>query len=94
MTAAYDAWKASLGGRAAPLVGGLTGDQQFFLSFGQIWRTKFREPALRRQLLTNGHAPGPWRALTVRNLDPWYATFEVKEGEALYLAPGDRVRIW
>ena len=94
VTAAYDAWKASLGGKPAPVVGGLTGDQQFFLSFGQIWRTKFREPALRRQLLTNGHAPGPWRALTVRNLDPWYATFGVKEGEALYLAPGDRVRIW
>jgi len=94
VTAAYDAWKESLGGKAAPVVGGLTGDQQFFLSFGQIWRTKFREPALRRQLLTNGHAPGPWRALTVRNLDAWYSTFGVKDGEALYLAPGDRVRIW
>jgi putative endopeptidase len=94
VTAAYDAWKASLGGKPAPMVGGLSGDQQFFLSFGQIWRTKFRDPALRRQLLTNGHAPGPWRALTVRNLDPWYATFGVKEGETLYLAPGDRVRIW
>jgi putative endopeptidase len=94
VTAAYDAWKASLGGKPAPVVGGLRGDQQFFLSFGQIWRTKFREPALRRQLLTNGHAPGPWRALTVRNLDPWYSTFDVKPGETLYLAPGDRVRIW
>lgn len=94
VTAAYDAWKASLGGKPAPVVGGLTGDQQFFLSFGQIWRTKFREPALRRQLLTNAHAPGPWRALTVRNLDAWYPTFDVKAGETLYLAPGDRVRIW
>ena len=94
VTAAYDAWKASLGGKPAPLVGGLAGDQQFFLSFGQIWRTKFREPALRRQLLTNGHAPGPWRALTVRNLDAWYGPFGVKTGETLYLAPADRVRIW
>src|SRR6478672_7989019 len=94
VTAAWDAWKASLGGKPAPEVGGLTGDEQFFLAFGQIWRTKFREPALRRQLLTNGHAPGPWRALTVRNLDPWYATCDVKPGETLYLAPGDRVRIW
>ena len=66
----------------------------FMLSFGQIWRTKFREPALRRQLLTNAHAPGPYRALTVRNLDSWYAPFAVKQGETLYLAPADRVRIW
>ncbi len=94
VTASYDAFHASLGGKPAPVVGGLTGDQQFFLSFGQIWRTKFREPALRRQLLTNGHSPGPYRALTVRNLDAWYAPFNVKPGEKLYLAPGDRVRIW
>ncbi|HEX8849895.1 MAG TPA: M13 family metallopeptidase [Gemmatimonadaceae bacterium] len=94
VTAAYDAWKASLRGKPAREAGGLTGDQQFFVSFGQIWRTKFREPALRRQLLTNGHAPGPWRALTVRNLDAWYGPFDVKQGETLYLAPGERVRIW
>ena len=94
LTASYDAWKASLGGKAAPVVGGLTGDQQFFLSWAQIWRSKFREPALRRQLLTNGHSPGPWRALTVRNLDAWYPAFAVKTGEKLYLTPGQRVRIW
>ena len=94
VTASLDAFHASLGGKPAPMVGGLTGDQQFFLSFGQIWRTKFREPALRRQLLTNGHSPGPFRALTVRNLDAWYAPFGVKAGETLYLAPAARVRIW
>ncbi|MDQ2889668.1 MAG: M13 family metallopeptidase [Gemmatimonadota bacterium] len=94
VTAAYDAFHTSLGGKPAPVVGGLSGDQQFFLSFGQVWRTKFREPALRRQLLTNGHSPGPYRSLTVRNLDAWYAPFDVKAGEKLYLAPGDRVRIW
>jgi len=94
VTASHDAFVASLNGKPAATVGGLTGDQQFFLSFGQIWRTKFREPALRRQLLTNGHAPGPWRAYTVRNLDAWYAPFDVKPGETLYLAPSTRVRIW
>jgi predicted metalloendopeptidase len=94
ITAAYDAFHASLGGAPAPVVGGLTGDQQLFISFAQIWRTKFREPALRRQLLTNGHSPGPWRALTVRNLDPWYAAFGVTPGEKLYLSPARRVRIW
>jgi predicted metalloendopeptidase len=94
LTAAYDGFHASLGGAAAPVVGGLTGDQQLFISFAQIWRTKFREPALRRQLLTNAHSPGPWRALTVRNLDPWYPAFGVQPGDSLYLAPGARVRIW
>ena len=94
ITAAYDAFHASLHGAPAPVVAGLSGDKQFFLGFAQIWRTKFREAALRRQLLTNGHSPGPYRALTVRNIDPWYAAFGVKPGEKLYLAPADRVRIW
>ena len=94
VSAAYDAFRASLGGASAPSVGGLTGDQQFFLSWAQIWRGKFREPALRRQLLTNAHAPAPWRALTVRNLDAWYAPFGLQSGDALYLAPDARVRIW
>lgn len=94
LTAAFDAFQASLGGKPARVIGGLTGDQQLFISFAQIWRTKFREPALRRQLLTNGHSPGPWRALTVRNLDPWYAAFAVQPGDSLYLAPAARVRIW
>jgi putative endopeptidase len=94
VTAAYDAWRASLGGKPAPVVGGLTGDQQFFLSNAQVWRAKFREPALRRLLLTNGHAPGFYRALTVRNLDAWYDAFGVRQGDSLYLAPTERVRIW
>jgi putative endopeptidase len=94
LAAAYDAWRASLGGREAPVVGGLTGDQQFFLSFAQTWRARYREPLLRRILLTDGHSPGPFRALTVRNLDPWYDAFSVRPGEALYLAPAERVRIW
>jgi putative endopeptidase len=75
-------------------VDGLSGDQMFFLAFAQSWRTKTREPALRQQVLTDGHAPGEYRALTVRNLDAWYAAFEVVPGETLYLAPADRVRIW
>jgi putative endopeptidase len=94
VTAAYDAWRASLGGKPAPVVGGFTGDQQFFLSNAQVWRAKFREPALRRLLLTNGHAPGFYRALTVRNLDAWYDAFGVRPGDSLYLAPAERVRIW
>jgi predicted metalloendopeptidase len=94
LAAAHDAYKLSLGGKPAPAAGGLSGDQQFFLAFAQSWRTKIREPALRQRILTDGHAPPEYRADTVRNLDAWYGAFDVKPGEALYLAPADRVRIW
>ncbi|HEU4699414.1 MAG TPA: M13 family metallopeptidase, partial [Gemmatimonadales bacterium] len=94
LTAAHEAWRASLGGRPAPAVAGLTGEQQFFLSFAQIWRTKMRDAALRQRVLTDGHAPGRYRALTVRNLDPWYAAFGVAAGQQEYLPPEGRVRIW
>jgi len=94
LAAAFDAYRLSLKGKPAPVVQGLTGDQQFYLSYAQIWREKTRDGVLRQQLLTDGHAPGTHRPLTVRNLDSWYATFDVKPGEALYLAPEHRVRMW
>jgi len=94
LAASLDAYHLSLKGKAAPAVGGFTGDQQFFIAFGQSWRTKMREAALRQRLLADGHAPAEYRADTVRNLDAWYAAFAVKPGEKLYLAPKDRVRIW
>ncbi len=93
LSAAYDAYRLSLDGKDAPDVQGFTGDQQFFLSFAQSWRGKFREPAARSRILTDGHAPVEYRADTVRNLDPWYDAFAVKSGK-LYLAPADRVRLW
>ncbi|HYL02922.1 MAG TPA: M13 family metallopeptidase [Steroidobacteraceae bacterium] len=91
---AYDAWHLSLAGKAPPSVAGFSADQLFFLSFAQVWRQKIREPALRQRLVTDGHAPAEYRADTVRNLDAWYAAFDVKPGEKLYLAPADRVRVW
>jgi predicted metalloendopeptidase len=94
LAVAYDGYRLSLEGRPAPEVAGLSGDQQFFLSFAQTWRSKTREAALRRQVVTNGHAPDEFRADTVRNLDPWYAAFDVKPDQKLYLAPPDRVRVW
>jgi putative endopeptidase len=94
LAAAYDAYRLSLGGKPAPVVAGLTGDQQFFLSFGQTWRAKFREPALRKRVVGDGHSPGQYRAATVRNIDAWYGAFDVKPGQKLYLAPADRVRVW
>jgi putative endopeptidase len=94
LSAAYDAYHASLGGKEAPVIDGLTGDQRFFLAYAQSWREKTREAALRQQLATDGHAPGSYRALTVRNLDAWYKAVEVQPGEKLYLTPDGRVRVW
>jgi predicted metalloendopeptidase len=94
LAAAFDAYRLALGGKEAPPVQGMSGDQQFFISFAQGWRTKVREPAARARLLTDGHAPAEYRADTVRNLDPWYAAFPVKPGQALYLGPQERVRVW
>ena len=94
LAAAFDAYRLSLGGKKAPVLQGLSGDEQFFLAFAQSWRSKIREPVLRQRLLTDGHAPAEYRADTVRNLDVWYDTFGVKPGQALYLGPSARVRIW
>ncbi len=94
LAAAYDAYKASLGGKPAPVIDGLTGDQRFFIAFAQGWLTKMREPALRNRIATDGHAPGNFRALTVRNVDAWYPAFNVQPGQKLYLAPDQRVKVW
>jgi len=94
ISAAYDGYHASLAGKAAPSRDGFTPDQQFFIAFGQNWATKERDEALRTQVMTDPHSPGEYRAATVRNIDAWYAAFDVKPGEKLYLAPDQRVRIW
>ena len=91
---AYDAYHRSLGGKPAPVIGGLTGDQRFYLGYAQVWRIKFREPALRSQVISNEHSPGPFRTAEVRNVDNWYKAFGVKPGDKLYLAPADRVKVW
>ncbi|WP_260704838.1 M13 family metallopeptidase [Edaphobacter flagellatus] len=94
LAAAYDAYHTSLKGSAPPAAGSYNGDQQFFIAFGQNWGLKIRDNALRQQILTDPHAPGMYRAATVRNIDGWYTSFDVKPNEKLYLAPNDRVRIW
>ena len=94
ISAAYDGYHAALGEKAAPEQAGFSGDQQFFIAFAQNWGGKSRDAALRQQVLTDPHAPGQYRALTVRNVDAWYPAFSVTAGETLYLAPDARVRIW
>lgn len=91
---ALDAYHISLKGKPAPVIGGYTGDQRFFLGFGQIWRTKYRDANLLQRLTTDPHTPGNYRGYVVRNLDAWYDAFGVKPGEKYYLAPADRVKVW
>jgi len=91
---ALDAYHASLGGQAAPIIDGFRGDQRFFLGFAQNWRTLWREQIQRELTTTDPHTPDSLRARAVRNVDAWYPAFDVKPGEKLYLAPRDRARIW
>jgi len=92
---AYRAYKISLKGKPAPVIGGFTGDQRFFMGWAQVWRFKSRDEALRNQLLTDSHSPGQYRAFVpLTNIDAFYEAFNVKPGDKLYRAPADRVRIW
>ncbi|HEV2445998.1 MAG TPA: M13 family metallopeptidase [Candidatus Sulfopaludibacter sp.] len=94
LMAAYGAYRLSLDGKADAVKDGFSGDQRFFISFAQSWRTKLREAELRRRIATDGHAPEQYRADAPRNLDAWYAAFPVAPGQKLYLAPKDRVHVW
>ena len=94
LATAYDAYTLSRRDKTDATPEGFSADQRFFLGWAQAWRSKAREPALRNSVLTNVHAPGMYRALTVRNLDAWYPAFEVKDGQKLYLAPDKRVKVW
>jgi len=92
---AYTAYQLSLNGKPAPVIDGLAGDQRFFLSWGQIWKGKYRDEALLNLIKTNPHSPTQYRANgPLRNFDPWYKAFDVKPGDAMYLPPEQRVRIW
>jgi putative endopeptidase len=92
---ALDAYHASLHGQPAPIVDGLTGDQRVFLGWAQVWRGKTRDDALRQQLVSDPHSPERARVdVPMRNIDAFYAAFGLKPGDAMFVAPADRVRIW
>jgi putative endopeptidase len=91
---AFDAWKLSLNGKKAMAIDGWTGEQRFFLGFSQVWRQKYRDAILLQQLTTDPHSPGNFRPYVVRNLDAWYAAFDVKPGEKYYLGPAERLKVW
>lgn len=94
LAAAYDGYRAAYGGKEAPTVNGLTGDQRFFIAYGQAHRGKMRPETLKFIIANDGHAPDQTRASTVRNMDAWYKAFNVQPGKKLYLAPEERVKIW
>ncbi len=94
LTIAWDAYIASLGGKAPPVIDGMTAAQRFYLGYAQVWRRNYREANLRQRLLTDPHSPSEQRVATVRNLDPWYEAFKAQPGQKLYLAPDQRVKIW
>ncbi|MBV9903377.1 MAG: M13 family metallopeptidase [Alphaproteobacteria bacterium] len=92
---ALKAYHISLHGKPAPVIDGLTGDQRFFIAYAQSWRETHRPGAIRSQVLSNPHSPSEFRVNgVVRNVDGWYAAFNVKPGDKLYLAPDKRVPVW
>ncbi|AMJ66023.1 peptidase M13 [Hymenobacter sp. PAMC 26628] len=94
ITVGHQAYRMALGGKAAPLLDGFTGEQRFYLGWAQIWRVKYRESALRAQLLSDPHPPGQQRVAEVRNRSDWYKAFSVQAGQQLYLPASERVQIW
>ncbi len=92
---ALKAYHISLGGKPAPVLDGFTGDQRFFLGFGQVWRALYRDGAMRAQVISNPHSPPEFRVIgVVRNVDAWYKSFNVAKNQKYYLAPVDRVKLW
>jgi putative endopeptidase len=92
---ALKAYHLSLKGRTPKVLDGYTGDQRLFLSFGQVWRTKMREAAIRTQTRSNEHTVAEFRVIgPTRNMDSWYDAFAVKPGQKYYLAPAERVHLW
>ncbi|HEX3915649.1 MAG TPA: M13 family metallopeptidase [Steroidobacteraceae bacterium] len=92
---ALDAYRAHLEGSPAPLLDGLTGDQRVFFGWAQRWRRKMREDALRDQVNMNVHAPATARTnAPLRDIDAWYAAFDIRTTDRNFLPPDQRVRIW
>ncbi|MGI9270221.1 MAG: M13 family metallopeptidase [Woeseiaceae bacterium] len=89
------AYKMSLEGKEAPVIDGFTGEQRVFLGYAQVWRGKDRDEMLRQRIAMDPHSPAQYRANgAVRNVPEWYEAFDVQEGDALYVAPEERVKIW
>lgn len=95
LTIAYKAYQLSLNGQQPAVLDGYSGDQRFFLGWGQVWANIFRDEELRRRILTDSHSPPRFRVNgVVRNMPEFHRAFAVKSGDAMYLPESDRVKIW
>ena len=95
LAVAYRAYHLSLGGKEAPVINGITGEQRFFLGWAQVWRSQYREPALLQQLTSDPHSPGRFRAVGAPvNMDAFHQAFGTQPGDGMWKAPDDRIRIW
>jgi len=95
LTLALDAYRRSLDGQPAPVIDGVTGDQRVFLGWAQAWCGKLRDDAIRKQVVSDPHSPRKFRVNgIVRNIDAWYAAFDVQPGDKMYIPSAERVRIW
>jgi putative endopeptidase len=94
LNVAFDAYRRSLGARVSDKEYVRQQDRIFFISVARAWRVKITDDALRTQATTDVHSPQIYRTATVRNIDAWYAAFDVLPGQRLYLEPKDRAHIW
>ncbi len=95
LTMAYKAYKLSLNGEEAPVIDGYTGDQRFFFGWAQVWRRKYREAELTRRLNVDPHSPSEYRVIGIlSNMPEFYKAFDVQDGDTMYIAPENRVKIW
>jgi len=95
LTIAYRAYKRSLDGQEAPVIDGMTGEQRFFMGYGQVWKYKATDEATRNRVLTDPHSPPKFRVNgTLPNMPEFQAAFDVKDGDGMYLPPEERVKIW
>ena len=95
LSVAYTAYKLSLGQAKSPVIDGYTGEQRFFIGWGQVWRRKYREAEMRKRIKTDPHSPSQYRCNgIVSNLDSYYEAFGVEPGSPMYIEPQKRVRIW
>ncbi|MDG2176453.1 MAG: M13-type metalloendopeptidase [Gammaproteobacteria bacterium] len=95
LAVAYQAYHMSLNGESAPVIDGLTGDQRFFMGWAQIWRRLYRDENLEMRITSDPHSHSEARSNgVVRNFDAWYSAFNIEPGDAMYLPPEERVKIW
>ena len=95
VTIGYRAYLKSLEGAEPPVIDGRTGAERFFFGYAQLWRVKYREEILRQRLVSDPHSPPKFRVIgPLKSVSVFYETFGVQEGDAMWLAPEKRVKIW